>query len=92
MYNLKLSNSFKKDLKFIKKRNKDVAKLNIVVRKLVNKETLESKYRDHQLINYGIHKNTRECHIEPDWLLIYCIDDENLILLLIRTGSHSDLF
>ena len=92
MLELKLTSSFKKDLKRISKRNKDTNKISEVVAKLLNKETLEEKYKDHQLINYGNNKNTRECHIEPDWLLVYCIDNDNLILLLIRTGSHSDLF
>lgn len=92
MLELKLSTSFKKDLKRIKKRNMDTKKISIIVKKLLNKEKLDDKYRDHQLINYGSFKNTRECHIEPDWLLVYYIDDKNLILLLIRTGSHSDIF
>lgn len=54
-------------------------------------ETIE-KYRDHELISSKNYKNVRECHIKPDWLLIYRVECENLILKLLRTGSHSDLF
>ena len=59
---------------------------------MASEEKLSEKYRDHQLINSIRFKNCRECHIEPDWLLVYKKNDEQLILLLIETGSHSDLF
>lgn len=81
-------NIFKKDLKRVEKRGKNLDKLKTVLVKLLNEEELEPKYKDHQLI--GNYVNTRECHIEPDWLLIYRIEDD--CLYLIRTGSHSDLF
>lgn len=58
--------------------------------KLANGEILEAKYRDHALI--GNYKDSRECHIEPDWLLIYEIKNETLVLMLSRVGSHSELF
>lgn len=59
---------------------------------LLNEEALPKQYRDHALVNSRNYKNMRECHIEPDWLLVYQIVQETLILKLIRTGSHSDLF
>ena len=90
---LKISTTteYKKGLKKIKKQNKDLTKIIYVINKLANQEALEDKYHDYKLIGYGI-DNCRECHIEPDWLLIYRIDKGCLILLLIATGSHSDLF
>ena len=63
-----------------------------VVTLLVNEQHLPEKYRDHALTNSRNYKDMRECHIEPDWLLVYKISKETLILRLIRTGSHSDLF
>ena len=63
-----------------------------VVTILQKQETLPAKYRDYQLTNSKEYKDVRECHIEPDWLLIYRVKDEVLILELSRTGSHSDLF
>jgi len=91
-FNLKLSNSFKKSLKIVRKRKLDLNKLYIIVKKLVDNEQLDDKYRDHQLTNSKHFINCRECHIEPDWLLIYKKNDSELVLLLIETGSHSDLF
>ena len=87
-----MSSNFKKNLKLIKRRNKNVEKLYFIVEKLLNEETLDSKYRDHALINYEKGKNIRECHIEPDWLLVYFVDETSSILNLIATGTHSDLF
>ncbi len=69
-------------------RGKNIKKLDKILTKLVNSEPLESKYKDHKLI--GNIKSRRECHIEPDWLLIYRIEKSELFLE--RTGSHSDLF
>lgn len=59
---------------------------------LVNEQELPEKYRDHNLTNSRNYKNVRECHIQPDWLLIYQINRDILTLILLRTGSHSDLF
>ena len=89
-YEIKPSNQFKKDLKIAAKRGYKIELLSDVIQKLANGETLDSKYRDHQLSgDFGFY---RECHIQPDWLLIYQIDDGKLLLLLSRTGTHSDLF
>ena len=85
-----LTNRFQKDLKQAKARGFDLHLLEEVVNKLANHISLEPNYRDHQLI--GDYKDFRECHIKPDWLLIYTIDDDELELLLFRTGTHSDLF
>lgn len=82
------SSQFKKDFKKVKSRGKDISQLETVINKLLNKEQMESKYRDHKLS--GRWKNFRDCHIEPDWILIYQLADDALILE--RTGSHSDLF
>ena len=87
---VKFSNKFKNDLKLAKKQNKNIDKLFIVIEKLANQEKLDDKYRDHSLI--GEYKGLRECHIEPDWLLIYYIENNTLTLVLARLGSHSDIF
>jgi mRNA interferase YafQ len=89
-YTVKFTNQFKKDLKLAKKQNKDIEKLYTVIEKLANGEELEEKYRDHDL--KGSYKGCRECHIEPDFLLVYEIYNDVLVLLLNRAGSHSELF
>ncbi len=89
-YEIKYTTKFKKDVKLIVKRGKDLNKLGDIVEKLANKEVLEEKFRDHELT--GLYKGFRECHIEPDWLLIYRYIEGVLVLSLSRTGSHSDLF
>ena len=85
-----LSGQFKKDLKLAKKRNLPEKELFDVIHALANDIELPPDKRDHTLV--GDYANCRECHIRPDWLLIYQIDGEQLILLLSRTGTHSDLF
>ncbi|MFN5351513.1 MAG: type II toxin-antitoxin system YafQ family toxin [Alphaproteobacteria bacterium] len=85
---VKFHTSFKKDLKKCVKRGKDISKFNIVLDILEKNRFLPFKYKDHKLI--GNYKGFRELHIEPDWLLIYKIEGENL--LLHRMGSHNDLF
>lgn len=90
MREILLSNRFKKDLKLIIKRGYDLNLLDTVVEKLANDIPLEEKYRDHGLT--GNYAGFRECHVLPDWLLIYRVDDTELILFLSRTGTHSDLF
>lgn len=90
MLEIRMTNKFKKDYKKITKRGYDKKKLEKLLRKLANQEKLESCYKDHELS--GNFKGYRECHIEPDWLLIYKIDGNILILTLSRTGTHSDLF
>ena len=82
------TSQFKKDVKRMGKRGKKFEEFKEVIRKIAAEEALESKYRDHVLV--GQYKGTRECHIEPDWLLIYDVAESELIL--IRTGTHSDLF
>ena len=89
-YNLKYTSRFKKDFKQAKKQKKDIEKLFEVIERIANGEKLEAKWKDHALS--GNYSGARECHIEPDWLLIYEIFDETLVLSLLRTGSHSDLF
>ncbi len=89
-YEIVPSNQFRKDLKLAAKRGYNMDKIKDVIARLANGETLDAKYRDHLLTgNYG---GYRECHIEPDWLLVYRIDGGKLILFLARTGTHSDLF
>ena len=84
------SNQFKKDLKLAHKRGLDLSKLSNVISTLANGEPLDQKLKDHPLI--GDYNGFRECHIAPDWLLVYKIDNGKLLLFLARTGSHSDLF
>lgn len=84
------SNQFRKDLKLARKRGLKIERLKEVVNILAEQQKLEDKYRDHGLS--GEYKGFRECHIEPDWLLVYRIDEDVLELFLFRTGSHSDLF
>ena len=92
-YKIFLSKKYIKDLKLLKKRKDfDVEALAETLLKLSNGEILDKKYKDHKLQNSRNYKNCRECHITNDWLLIYRIDNDNLLLLLLRTGTHSDLF
>jgi len=90
MLKLETTSRYRKDRKLMKKQGKDMSLLLAVIRKLQNQEVLDAKYRDHPL--YGDYSGCRECHITPDWLLIYSVDNEVLILTAVRTGSHSDLF
>ena len=89
-YEIRFTNQFKKDIKLADKQGKDIDKLFKVVDILANGEQLDDKFRDHDLS--GNYKGCRECHIEPDWLLIYEIDNGILVLMLNRVGSHSELF
>ncbi len=84
------TSQFKKDYKNAIKRNLNIDLLDDLIRKLANGEKLDSKYEDHLLS--GNFKSFRECHITPDWLLIYKIENDKLVLVLSRTGTHSDLF
>lgn len=90
MLTIKYQAAFKKDYKRIVKRGYDIRLLEKVIELLANQKPLPEKNRDHQL--GGNYAGCRECHITPDWLLIYEVADEELILCLTRTGSHSDLF
>ena len=89
-YNIIPTTKFKKDLKKASKRNLKIEKLEKIIDILANGEMLSEKYRDHEL--NGNYSGCRECHIEPDWLLIYEIHNDKLILILTRTGTHADLF
>lgn len=91
-YEIIMTSAFKKELKNLKKRNKDLSKLTEIVNKLANDEKLDLKNSYHSLVNNLRFQNCRECHIEPDWLLVYKKNYDELILFLIETGSHSDLF
>ncbi len=90
MLDVVFSTRFKKDLKLARKRGYDLDLLNEIVVRLQKCEVLDSKNRDHDLT--GDYIGFRECHILPDWLLIYRVDEEELFLFLSRTGTHSDLF
>lgn len=89
-YRIVSTNRFKKDLKLAQKRGYDIALLGAVVDSLAAGEVLPERHKDHSLA--GDYAGCRECHIAPDWLLIYEVSDGELILYLTRTGSHSDLF
>ena len=91
-YEVKGTSKFKKQLKKAVKQVKDVNKLITVLNVLANGETLEEKYNNHKLINNNYYKNCLECYIEPDWLLIYKYNNDQLLLILLGTGSHSELF
>lgn len=89
-YTIKPTTKFQKDLKRIQRRGYDISLLTDIIKKLANGVTLPEKNRDHSLS--GDYSGCRECHITPDWLLVYEIDNGELILYLTRTGSHGDLF
>lgn len=89
-YDVVFTPNFKRDYKLAQKRGYEIGLLKEIVTKLANGEELPERNRDHALT--GTYKGCRECHIKPDWLLIYQIVDEELILYLTRTGTHSDLF
>ena len=89
-YELQRTTQFKKDFKLAVKRGYDTSLLHTAIRILANGEQLPSEYQDH-LLN-GNYSGYRECHIQPDWLLVYKVTEKILILSLYRTGSHSDLF
>lgn len=90
MLALRTSTQFRKDYKRMKKQGRNLRLLEQVIDTLLAQKPLEARFRDHALT--GVYQGFRECHILPDWLLIYIVDDEELILTAIRTGTHSDLF
>ncbi len=90
MYHLKFTTAFKKSYKLMKKRGLDISLLDEIVDQLRQGIPLDEKYHDHNLS--GNYEGFRECHIKPDWLLIYLIEDDIITLTLVNTGSHSDLF
>ncbi len=91
-YKIDFTSNFKRQLKKIIKQNKNIQELLEVITKLANQEELDPKYRNHSLIDDKTYKNCNECHIRPDWLLIYKYDNNVLVIVLFATGSHSELF
>ena len=91
MLKLRFTNSFRKDYKLLKKRGYDLSLLDETVEKLLCGKKLEERYRDHILLG-SKYRGLHECHIQPDWLLVYRIIEDCLILELCYTGTHSDLF
>jgi len=89
-YDLVMTSKYKRDLKRMKKRGAKRSEIEVVIETLRKGEKLEAKYKDHQL--RGNMRDFRECHIRPDWLLVYKVDKGKLILMLTDTGSHADLF
>ena len=89
-YKIEFTGLMKRNMKLMQRRGKDMSKMQKVLEILVEGDMLPEQYRDHSLS--GNYDGCRECHIEPDWLLIYKVIEERLVLLLSRTGTHSDLF
>ena len=89
-YTVKTTSRFRKDYKLMQKRGLEMARLDKVITMLASGETLDEKYHDHAL--GGSFTGHRECHIAPDWLLVYYTEDDILALTLVRAGTHSDLF
>jgi mRNA interferase YafQ len=89
-YTVKQTSRYKKDLRRINKQGLDLDELKAVVKKLANGQPLDGVHRDHALT--GEYKGCRECHVRPDWLLIYELDNDILYLYLVRSGSHAELF
>lgn len=90
MLKVNYSTKFKRDLKLIQKRNYNIELLKAIIMDIANEKPLKAKHKEHELSgNYSGHK---ECHILPDWLLIYYIDKKTKVITFVRTGTHSDLF
>ena len=89
-YEILRTTQFKKDYKLAIKRGLDINKLVKVITLLADGEVLTAEFKDHSLV--GNYSGYRECHVQPDWLLVYKIEEEKLILTLYRTGTHSDVF
>ncbi len=90
MYSIEFTNQYLKDLKKARKRNFDESKLNELIQLLIRGDIVPAQYKNHKL--KGKYSGFFECHITPDWLLIYAKDKALMLITLIRTGSHSDLF
>jgi len=89
-YEVKFTSQFKRDLKLAKRQGKDINKLFDVISMIAEGRKLDEKYRDHNLS--GDYARCRECHVEPDWLLVYEVMDKVLVLIIYRVGTHSELF
>lgn len=92
MLNVQFTAQFKRDFKLCKRRGLDEEKLRVTIDLLKSEISLPERYNDHALVNSKNYRDARECHIEPDWLLVYKIYQNMLILELLRTGTHSDLY
>ena len=92
MLKIEFHSQFKKDYKLAQKRGYDLSKLDEIVLLLAEEKPLPERNHDHALSDSRLYKGVRECHIEPDWLLVYKVIEDRLILELLRTGTHSDLF
>ena len=90
MYQVINTSQFEKDYKKCKKKNLQIELLNEIIIAIAGNKILAPKYKLHKLI--GEYKNCWECHIQPDWLLIWQVDERNKVIQLVRTGTHSDLF
>lgn len=90
MLSLTATGQFRRDYKRMKKRGLDMSLLESVIDTLLAEQPLDIRHRDHDLC--GDYAGFRECHVQPDWLLIYAVDRDRLVLTASRTGSHSDLF
>ncbi len=90
MYRIEFTNEMKRNVKLMRKRGKDISKLTDIINKLASGQVLPQSNNDHQLTDNL--RDFRKCHIEPDWLLVYQIHDDILILTATATGTHSDLF
>jgi mRNA interferase YafQ len=90
MLQVEYTSKFKRDLKLVKKRKKDIASLHQIMKQIEHEKPLAAKLRDHALT--GNWKSYRELHIEPDWLLIYKLPPKENIVIFVRTGTHADLF
>lgn len=90
MLRTQTTKQFEKDFKRMIKRGKDMEKIKTVMRRLANEEILDIRHRDHKLT--GDFEGFRECHIEPDWLLVYRINKRDISIIFLRTGSHADIF
>ena len=90
MYKVKITNTFKRSYKLMKKRGLDISLLDKIIDDIRQGKELDTKYRNHEL--KGKFKGFYECHIQPDWLLIYLIENDILTLTLVDTGSHADIF
>ena len=89
-YRIRTSKQFDRDMKRVEKRGYDIGKIRKTIELLASGDPMPAKYKDHALA--GDKLGMRDCHITPDWLLLYIIDGEELILVLQRTGTHSDVF
>ncbi|MGC2061535.1 MAG: type II toxin-antitoxin system YafQ family toxin [Thermodesulfovibrionales bacterium] len=90
MLQLRTTKQFERDFRLLEKQGKDLGKLKRITRRLVNEEPLEIRHHDHPLT--GDWQGFRDCHIEPDWLLLYRVDKNSGEIVFVRTGSHSALF